>query len=339
MLLLSAERKHSGLTWFVSGYVALIALWLCGRGLFFDRFWPLALINTIAEYLFVPLPFLLLASLWQRRWSAFIPLCLPLVTFLALFGELFWPLPLFKARADHHSPSLTAMTFNVLYSNQEYGGLARSIQAASPDLVGLQELTPPSAEALAGMLEADYPYSTLRPLESGRSVGLLSRYPLESVTWFKLPPLDNALHATIRLEGQRIHVFVVHLSPNNFFNYPRAEFIPLVIERYGRRAAEVTRLQEEVGPLNEPVVLLCDCNMSDTSEAYTRLQAFLRDSFREAGWGLGHTLIPPGAPFPVQRIDYVWHSAEFNAIEAKVGQEDGSDHLPVVAQLRLGQAE
>ena len=123
----------------------------------------------------------------------------------------------------------------------------------------------------------------MRSLESGRSVGLLSRFPLEFVAWFKLPPFDNALHATLRLEGQLIHIFVVHSSPNNFFNYPPAEFIPQVIERYRRRAAEVTRLREEIGPLNEPVVLLCDCNMRDSSEVYTQLQIFLCDSFREAG--------------------------------------------------------
>ena len=113
----------------------------------------------------------------------------------------------------------------------------------------------------------------MRSLESGRSVGLLSRFPLEFVAWFKLPPFDNALHATIRLDGRRIHIFIVH----------SAEFIPQVIERYRRRAAEVTRLREEIGPLNEPVVLLCDCNIRDSSEVNTQLQIFLCDSFREAG--------------------------------------------------------
>jgi vancomycin resistance protein VanJ len=50
---------------------------------------------------------------------------------------------------------------------------------------------------------------------------------------------------------------------------------------------------------------------------------------------MGHTLHPPQLPIPVQRIDYVWHSAEFIALEAFVGQEGGSDHLPMVAKLIL----
>jgi endonuclease/exonuclease/phosphatase (EEP) superfamily protein YafD len=36
---------------------------------------------------------------------------------------------------------------------------------------------------------------------------------------------------------------------------------------------------------------------------------------------------------PIQRIDYVWHSEEWIALEAFVGQDGHSDHLPIVAKL------
>jgi vancomycin resistance protein VanJ len=139
----------------------------------------------------------------------------------------------------------------------------------------------------------------------------------------------------VNIKGEPVHVFVVHLSPNNLFNYPISEFVSLAKERYARRAAEVVRLQDEISGLKEPVLLMCDCNLTDTSEAYTHLDTFLKDSYREAGWGLGHTLQPPHVPFPIQRIDYVWHSDDFMAIEAYVGQNGASDHLPIVAKLRI----
>lgn len=91
----------------------------------------------------------------------------------------------------------------------------------------------------------------------------------------------------VTIEERQVHVFVVHLSPNNFFDYPLAEFISLVIERYGYRAAEVNGLKAEIRDLTDPVLLLCDCNLTDTSEAYSRLSSFLHDSFREVGRGLG----------------------------------------------------
>ncbi len=172
-------------------------------------------------------------------------------------------------------------------------------------------------------------------MEPGQSAGLLSSFPIETAEWFQLPPLNIALHTTVRVEGQRVHVFVVHLSPNNFFEHSVVEFVPLVLERYGRRAAEVTRIQEEIAGLDEPILLMCDCNLTDTSEAYARLDTVLNDSFREVGWGFGHTFYPPVAPFPVQRIDYVWHSNDFVAIDAFVGQDGGSDHLPIVTKLKF----
>ncbi len=330
-------RKHSVLAWLITGYVTFIVLWLLLRALFFDQFWPLALLNTIAEYLFIPLPLFLLVGIWQRRWPALLLLGIPTVAFVVLFGELFWP-PSARSRENRGGPLITVMSFNVLYSSQEYEAIAKSIHAASPDLVGLQELTPKNARAIAKALETEYPYSTLQTLEPGRSAGLLSRFPIQTAEWFSLPPLDIALHTTINLSGGRIHVFVVHLSANNLFDHPVGKFVPLVIQRYGQRAAEVARLREEIADLAEPVLLMCDCNLTDTSEAYAHLEGFLNDSFREAGWGFGHTIYTPGAPVPLQRLDYVWHSHDFVAVEAFVGQAGGSDHLPMVAKLELAQA-
>jgi endonuclease/exonuclease/phosphatase (EEP) superfamily protein YafD len=327
-------HKHSSLTWLICGYVAFIAIWLLARAWVFDQVWPLALLNTVAEYLFLPLPVLLLLGLWLRQRASLL-LSLPIVAFFLLFGNLFWPL-LTTPTNLQPGALITVMSFNVLQRNRDYDAIVSSIQSASPDLIGFQELNPPSAQAIAQRLASEYPYGTLVNLERGQSAGLLSRFPLETAEWFSLPPRDIALHTTITMEGRRVHVFLVHLSPNNFNTATGiTELIPLVVERYGRRAAEVNRLEAEIATLGEPVLLLCDCNLTDTSEAYARLNRFLSDSFREVGWGMGHTLHPPDLPFPVQRIDYVWHSAEFVALDAFVGQAGGSDHLPMVAKLKL----
>jgi endonuclease/exonuclease/phosphatase (EEP) superfamily protein YafD len=326
-------RPSSIFTWLVASYAAFILLWYLLRLIFFDRFWPLALLNTIAQYLFVPIPLFLIIAIWQQDRRSLLPLMIPVGLFFILFGELF--VPTFSRPVEDTQPSLTVMSFNILHSNRAYTDIAEAVQAASPDLVGFQELTKDSKRALADALVTDYPYHTLNALHPDYSVGLLSRFPIESIESFPLPPLNKSLHVVIHVEESRVHVFVVHLSPNQFFDRSIAEFIPLVIERYGRRAAEVTRLQEEIGNLSAPVLLLCDCNMTDTSAAYARLSSLLNDSFRETGWGFGHTFQPPVVSFPIQRIDYIWHSGEFIAVDAFVGQDGKSDHLPVVVKLRL----
>ncbi|HLB48679.1 MAG TPA: endonuclease/exonuclease/phosphatase family protein [Anaerolineales bacterium] len=144
------------------------------------------------------------------------------------------------------------------------------------------------------------------------------------------------MHGVVyRFNGARVHVFVVHLSPNNFGLFPLDQFVSLADERYASRASEAARLEDIIAPLAEPVIMLCDCNLTDTSQAYVRLATFLRDSFREAGWGFGHTLIHPPYHFRTQRLDYVWHNDKFVAAQAAVGRAGNSDHLPITARLIL----
>lgn len=313
--------------------MAFIVLWITARLLFFDQYWLLALPNTIAEYLFVPLPVLLIISIWKRGWISLAKLSIPLIVFVGMFGHLFWPPP--QNLINEEEQVITTMSFNVLHSNKAYEAIAKSIQSADPDIVGFQELTPESAASIVEELGADYPYNTLQFLEPGQSAGLLSKFPIEKVEWFDLPPLDIALHTIVQVNGKKVHIFVVHLSPNNFFDHSATEFVTLVKERYGRRERETVQLKQKIQALDEPILLMCDCNMTDTSEAYARLDTVLNDSFSEAGWGIGHTFQPPQLGFPIQRIDYVWHSEEFEAIQAYVGQDGGSDHLPIVARVRL----
>ena len=82
--------------------------------------------------------------------------------------------------------------------------------------------------------------------------------------------------------------------------------------------------------------------MSDQTSIYASLASQMGDSFREAGIGLGTTWpafqvvgMNPGLP-PLIRIDYIWHSRGFQAVNAEVGPYLGSDHLPVTATLRYG---
>ena len=325
-------KKPSVLNSISTIYVLFIILWMAARLLIFDQFWLLALLNTVAAYLFLPLPILLLISLWKRNRVSLAELCIPLLLFVLMFGHLFWP-PSSNEIVEENQV-ITLMSFNVLYSNKNDKAIIDSIQSANPDVVGFQELMPAMAASLVQELESDYRYNTFQLLEPDLGTAVLSKFPIESVEQFELPPRDLSIHTVVQVHGTKVHVIVVHLSANNFFDYPITEFVTLVKERYGHRKKETMQLRQMIQDLDGPVLLMCDCNMTETSETYARLDTVLEDSFREAGWGIGHTLQPPQL-FPVQRIDYVWHTDEFEALYAYVGQAAGSDHLPIVARLRL----
>ena len=74
--------------------------------------------------------------------------------------------------------------------------------------------------------------------------------------------------------------------------------------------------------------------MTNTSETYVCLHTVIGDSFQERGWGFGNTLRVDSVPVPVQRVDYIWYTNELSAVDAAIGLDGGSDHLPMVATFQ-----
>ncbi|MEP7191021.1 MAG: endonuclease/exonuclease/phosphatase family protein [Roseiflexaceae bacterium] len=311
-------------------YIGLIALWLVLRAIFFDQIWWLALLNTFAIYLFVPLPLMLLGSLWRRQSALVVGLAILTVIFFAQFGALVLPKPPSVQTGD---ASITVMTFNVLTSNKDTDALVQAIHAGQPDILGMQELTSGKRAALSAALNNELPYHTFDSPNSFGNVGLMTRFPIEIARPITLPTAQPALYARLLVHSQRIHVFVAHLTPNHLFKNPAIDLETATSYAFARRAAEIAFLHEAIHSVGEPALLLCDCNLTDTSQAHAELSSFLSDSFREAGWGLRNT--NDAISLPLQRIDYVWYSAGLVAIAAEVGQAGGSDHLPVVVHLRF----
>jgi endonuclease/exonuclease/phosphatase (EEP) superfamily protein YafD len=286
-------------------------------------------LNSAAPYLFLPLlPLLIMAARVPRRKVVGALVALPLLAFMWLYGGRFLP----RLEAAPTGPALRVMTFNVLNETRDYAALAEVVRAAAPDIVGLQEVTPAHAAAFGALL-ADYPYQYFPHGTDIYDVGLLSKYPLEAAEDFALPPLDLALRAVVNVNGRRVRVYVIHLSSDN---YPLLQAPAWAAERLARRAAEIAQLRAELATQRgQPVLLLCDCNLTDNSAGYRSLEAALGDSYREAGWGFGFTLQPLYAPLPIQRIDYIWHSADFYTTDAQVAGRGGSDHHALWAELIL----
>lgn len=311
-------------------YVGGMLGWFGLRLAFFDGPWWLALMNTLAFYLFFPLVVLLPLALWRRRWSLLFGLIAPCAMFAALFGPLL--LPAFKTPLPVGSrPAIKLMSFNVLWSNHDYPKISAMIRAIQPDVIGLQEVRPADVTALANALDGIYPYHAFHPADTFHTVGLLSRFPIESLVILPNPPLERGIQAIVRFQNRPLSILVVHLAPNNMPLQPLSEFVAVTKARYAQRADEVAYLEQSLRTRTMPMIILCDCNMTDTSETYARLHAVVGDSFQERGWGLGHTLRVAALPVSVQRVDYIWHTSELSTIDASIGPDGGSDHSPMIA--------
>jgi vancomycin resistance protein VanJ len=337
------QSRTSWLKQIVSGSVLLYAVlvigWYLAHRLVGDSFWLLALINAFAVYLFAPLP--LVALLTALAWRRLTRLALLIATllFLGLFGgDLMPPSPV--AHAGTEGPALTVMTYNVLFTTADATPVAATITSAAPDLVAFQELTPLLAQQLEQEIGTRYPYRTPMHADCHAEVAIWSRYPLQ-VEDVDKDVLCRVCSVVVGLGGRAARVVNVHAWP--YIALDRES-----VERSFRwRQEQVESVLDMAEGQPEPLVLLGDLNSTPTHEVYLTLSTHLVDTFREAGWGLGHTFPATGGhfwglPYPSRlvRIDYIFHSDEWKAEAAWVGEWDGSsDHHPVVAQLRLPHAD
>jgi len=316
-------------------YAAFVVGWYVAYRLFRDGFWLLALANAFAIYLFAPLPLAaLLAALTRHRlgWAAVLTLTL---LFFGLFGSDLMPhSPVVSAGAG--GPTLTVMTYNVLFTNEDAAPIATHVRATDPDLIAFQELTPALAKQLEQEIGARYPYRTPLHADCRAEIAIWSHYPLHVET------VDEDVLCRVRsvlldLQGQPVRVVDVHGWPYIGIDQESVE------KSFRWRQEQIDCVLDDVEGQPEPLILLGDLNSTPMHQVYHTLSTHLVDAFREAGWGLGHTFPARagqfwGLPYPdrLVRIDHIFHSYHWKAEAAWVGEWDGSsDHRSVVARLRL----
>ena len=299
----------------------------------------LELVNNFAPWWYAPVPAIVLAGLGLRSKTLVLAGLASAVAFGLTWGDLLVPR---AAPAAAAGPTLTVMTLNVLYENQAHGDLVAAIMAEDPDLVALQELEPDAAADLVRALGRRYPHHTFQPVsESG--AGVLSRYPLRDVVAFQL---SDGRHWAQRMavDGPSGPLTLINVQlPLPRLVWSERRLGPLGLPTgYDAepRSAEIRHLCDLVDGVDGPVLMMGDFNMSEYSPDYRRIRARLGDAYRAAGWGFGHTFPRLGAfprrlpaPWPVLRLDYVWHSPELRPVSAHVGPSGRSDHHPVVVRL------
>ena len=295
-----------------------------------------ALAGTFNVYLFVAALPLALGLILLRTRTALATLLLLAVLFLLAHPMLPPVSAILPARSG--GSTLATMTFNLGGGITPPEALAQTIAAAQADIVAVQELTSQSAAVLATELAATYPYQILDPAIG--STGLLSKLPIVSYEWLRPPNGRPFLHVIVNRQGSALHVFAVHFQTPGILWWERLP-LPRGLVEAGLEA-EVAYLLPQVAVVSEPVVVLGDFNMSDQSRAYAVMTAALQDGFRQSGIGLGRTF-PNNLhwagiriPFPLVRIDYVFHSPHLAATSAAVKCIEGqSDHCAVLANLRV----
>lgn len=271
-----------------------------------------SLLETFLPWLGLTIP-LLLVRAWFRSPRALLTALLPLLVWLAVFGERLLPAP----GGPHH---LIAVQHNVSDVNPDPAATARTLLEAAPDLVGLEELTPQALPAYTAVLGGEYPHHTVQG-----TVGLWSRHPLREARLLDIRPAtqgpdwNRGLRAVAHTPHGDVAVYVAHLSSVrlNLRGFDSANRDDSARRLSAALAAE---------PLDR-VVLLGDLNSTVDDRVLDPILSRLHTD------GSGFAFSWP-AGTPLARIDHVM-ARGMMVTEVRTLPRTGSDHLPVAARLRL----
>jgi len=329
--------------WVALAYLTLLpaTVWFAAYRQLGDDPWWMFVINSVAPYLFLPVPFVLIVALLTRRWSLAVASMVPAAIFVMLFGQLFVPVSARGAVVEPTVPTLTIMTFNLHALNDGVDGIVAAISSSGADVVALQELEANVAARLLERLSDLYPYNDLIPNSGWNGLGVLSKVPLRPEQQ-RMGGTNRRNPQVVTLQlpwGDTTLVNVHNLSiPRTLPDWP-SEITATVAhrERVARAIHDFSRQR------SLPLIAVGDFNTTERSTAYETVVLTLKDSWREAGYGFGNTF--PGGPLSptplgvsvppwLLRIDYVFHSDEIVTTEAVIGPWDGgSDHRPVLVTL------
>ncbi|MEO8393003.1 MAG: endonuclease/exonuclease/phosphatase family protein [Chloroflexota bacterium] len=328
-------------------YAVGLFLFVVVRLLVGDSLWWVGFFANVMPVYFIAFIVLLpLGILLRARRSVL--LMLP----MALLGAL-WFSPLYFPRTHAVPPAsdttLRVVSMNVWGDNPDLTRIQEWLNQQKADVVVTVEL-PPAWNAGIPALADSYPHQVTHT-EWTRYWGstLLTSHPIVSQETFTLVP-DSIPQQRIVIDvgGQQIAVYGIHLDlPLENANIPAIRTNNIYVEMFLHyneisRDASIRTLLARLKNDPLPYIVAGDFNTSDQSLIYNDLASALGDSFREAGTGLGTswpmlnaTLKLPLLVPPLMRIDYIWHSSQFQVVAASEGPFLGSDHLPMLATLAL----
>ena len=226
--------------------------------------------------------------------------------------------------AEQHTASgaeFTVLTINAAHGDADAAAIVDEVRSSDADFLAVQELTPSEETDLtAAGIEDVLPYSFTAALPVADGTGLWSRTPLtdgETLPEFGFVPV----RANTVVDGVELTLVSFHaMSPAT----------PRHTVQWAEDLAHMRRLMDSY---TGTVLVAGDFNATGDHRQFRRLteDGFI-DAADASGAGLFRTFPSSG---PLARLDHVVASDDVDAIEVNPVSIPNSDHLGVVAHLRL----
>jgi endonuclease/exonuclease/phosphatase family metal-dependent hydrolase len=209
---------------------------------------------------------------------------------------------------------------NVYLEHGDAGRIAAALGASDADVAVLVEAKSQFLDALA--LQPGASTYTYRAVEPTSGSAIWSRLPIDGAT-SELYGERRFLRATVRSPEGPIDLMAVHTA---------APINPAAVANWQAQLGQLGSLDR-----SGPTVLVGDFNATIDHTQFRRIL--------EAGWtdvhtakGCGFDLTWPvgrGTGIPLMRLDHVLVTDRFEVLGVDLGLANGSDHVPVIATIRL----
>jgi vancomycin resistance protein VanJ len=311
----------------------IVALWifLCQGG---DRWWPATLFLFGPRWLFsLPLIFLVPLAAWFERRQLIVLTIAAGIMFIPIMGlSISWP-------SSSELQTIRVLTCNVGGRRTDVRKLQRLIQKSSADIIALQEcrqnLITSIPQGWRLIHEADFLIASCYPITRDNNHNVLKLTRQLPRTYF----LQGQIQTPIgELSFTSIHLPSPHpglaglLDKRTGLNLSRIKNVKAEMELRRITSREISQfLQTE----SNPIIIAGDFNMPIESIFYRRDWSDYSNAFSSAGFGYGQTMKAIIRRFEYKiRIDHILMRGPLTAEKCWVASDIGSDHLPLIADIR-----
>lgn len=280
---------------------------------------------------------------WIIKFNRRIFLSLSVLLFSFFYFNAFYKFATENGDATAYSNTLSVLSFNVrlfnAYEDEPQGDvpqmMAELIEKESPDVICIQEYYRHHEVDFS-----DFPFQYIHFRRKNSKVGyaIFSKYPLINTGAFDFENSDNnALYADLVKNQDTIRIYNAHLQSMGII--PEVKFLKesnkerllrRLSGRFRLQESQIASILEHKSKTNYPVILCGDMNNTPFSYTYRKLNAGMKDSFRERGTGLGTTFYFDSFPM---RIDYIFTANQFDVLSFKTIKETFSDHHAIRATI------
>ncbi len=218
--------------------------------------------------------------------------------------------------------TIRVLAANVHSANREASAFLDLVKREDPDIVVALEIDARWERELQPLKDR-YPHSVVEARSDNFGIAFFTRLESEAIDIVELGRSEiPTVVARLRINGRIVEVIGTHPLP------------PTSRENTTLRNDQLREIAQRANDAPDGAIVAGDLNITSWSPPFQDLlrEGGLRDS--RVGFGI-QTTWPTTSPLLRIPIDHVLASPEFRVTSRRVGDDIGSDHLPVVVDLAV----